>query len=185
MSDDTALEFRSHGQTGYAWVPNDDGQGRLLWVDAGKEVMRFKSVSTLDDVMQLRQLRNECREFMTQNTEEISEGAQLMWWQNVAGNQDWRVWLVYVPGWEEAVGFALLRRSGARWYATLGLRQWLRGQGYGTLIYQMLRAESPEDVWAAIKQENTASVRAAEKAGYKPSAWSIEGQVAMVGRKGR
>lgn len=149
----------------------------------GREVMRFRRVDTLEDIENLRLIRNECREYMTHVTEEISQARQLLWWQGVAGDPKWRVWLVYVPGWEEPIGFVLLRKIvRERWYVTLGLRTWMRGQGFGTMIYAAMRRQAQGDeVWAVIREDNVASVRAAEKAGYERGQWAIEGQTAMVG----
>jgi RimJ/RimL family protein N-acetyltransferase len=160
-----------------------EGRATLRIGMAGKEILRIKAVSTLDDVMALRILRNECREFMTHRREEISEAEQLVWWQSVGGNPKWRIWLVYVPGWDDAVGFVMLRKVLIRWFVTLGLRPWLRGQGIGTELYRAMRSVCEGDVQAVIRTDNVASIRAAEKAGYEPMKWDFEGQVALVGRR--
>lgn len=168
---------------GYAIVGTPDVE-TLRFSQTGHELMRLVPVTTPTDLEHLRIIRNECREFMTHNTNEISQEQQVGWWANVSDHPDWKVWLVYVPGWIEPVGFAMLRRAVTRWYATLGLRAWMRGQGYGTLIYRGLRDLAPTDaVWAAIRDDNTASIRAAEKAGYVRGDWTIEGQIALVGRR--
>ena len=151
-------------------------------IEAG--VLTLAPVSTLDDVMALRLLRNECRSSMTGSTGEITEAQQLAWWQNVAGNPNWCVWLVYVPSWDDPVGYALLRRAISYWYISLGLRTWMRGQGLGTTIYRMLEARCEGDVVAVIRSDNIASIRAAVKAGYESFPWTTPGQVALVGRKG-
>lgn len=187
MSGEPTLESSKTRQSGYVTVPSD-GDTKLMLLDVGKEIMRLHPVSTLEDIENLRLIRNECRQYMTQMTDEIGQAQQLVWWQSVSGNQNWRVWLVYVPGWDEAIGFAMLRqplpRRGSRWFVTLGLRTWMRGQGIGTLIYQALRELVPADeVWAIIREDNTPSIRAAEKAGYERREWAGSG-VALVGRNG-
>jgi len=143
--------------------------------------MRLREVTTLSDIMVLRVIRNECREFMTYGTQEISEAQQLLWWQQVAGNPDWKIWLVYVPGWAEAVGFGMLRVGKNGWIVTLGFRPWMRGRGLGTLLYRILAEQADDEVLAVIRSTNVASQRAAAKAGYRMVSWQMPGQVAMVG----
>lgn len=159
---------------------------RLLKIqEGGRELLRVRRVETLDEVMALRLLRNECREQMTTDTSEITEAGQLLWWQGVAGHPDWHVWLVLVPHWEQPVGFLMLRRMGREWFLTMGLRCWIRGQGYGTHMYRAALALCPTDVHAVIRDDNQPSIRAAVKAGYVRIDWPVNGQVAFVGRSGR
>jgi RimJ/RimL family protein N-acetyltransferase len=150
-----------------------------------RERLRLTRVHTLDEIMYLRQLRNECREYMTQDTQEITETGQILWWQGVDGDPYWQVWLVYEPSLPDPIGFAMLRKFEGFWFATLGLRAWLRGHGYGTEVYRALREMCDEDVYAVIRADNLPSQRAAIKAGYETVEWAIQGQVAMVGRQRR
>lgn len=172
-----AVEFEVQHQHGAEPI-------RLFLEGTDKEILKMMPVSTLEDVENLRILRNECRAYMTHNTDEITQAQQRIWWQGAAGNPQWIIWLVYVPGWDEPVGFALLRKTLTRWYCSLGLRSWLRGQRYGTLIYGALAQVVPDgEVWAAIRTDNPASIRASQRAGYVEGPWTIEGQIAMVGRR--
>lgn len=143
--------------------------------------MRLRAVATLADLMILRTIRNECRAFMTHATEEISEDQQLLWWRTVAGRPDWRIWLVYIPEWPEAVGFGMLRGGQRGWTATLGFRPWMRGRGLGTLLYRMLADVAGAEVRAIIREDNLASQRAAVKAGYRRVPWHVPDQIALVG----
>jgi RimJ/RimL family protein N-acetyltransferase len=152
-------------------------------LEAGRP-LRLQSVRALDDIMYLRQIRNECREYMTQHTDEISEADQLLWWQRIAGRPDWRVWLVYTPALPEPIGFAMLRQlKSGYWFTTLGLRAWVRGNGFGTALYRTLRALCVDDVYAVVRQDNIPSQRAAIRAGYEPLQWQAGEQVAFRGRK--
>jgi ribosomal protein S18 acetylase RimI-like enzyme len=158
------------------------GGATLQFSRCGQELMRLREITTFSDVMALRVIRNECCEFMTNQTRAISVAQQLVWWQSVAGSSNWRVWLVYVPDWAEAVGFGMLRASTDGWLVTLGFRPWMRGRGLGTLLYRALAEQAGgESVWAIIRSDNLASQRAAVKAGYCLMPWTIPEQVAMVG----
>jgi RimJ/RimL family protein N-acetyltransferase len=157
------------------------GGATVQFSRCGQELMRLREVTTLSDVLALRTIRNECRAFMTQVTAEISVAEQLLWWQQVAGNPNWRIWLVYIPEWADAIGFGLLRHGVHGQYVTLGFRPWIRGRGLGTLLYRALVEQATAEVWAIIRSDNLASIRAAVKAGYRREPWDIEGQVAMVG----
>jgi RimJ/RimL family protein N-acetyltransferase len=157
--------------------------GAIATVPPAPATIRLRRVATLDDLMALRLLRNECRAWMTGHTAEIGEAEQLVWWQGVAGHPGWRVWLIHVPGWAEPVGFAMLRLGMSYWLATLGLRSWLRGRGLGTATYRALLERCEGDVVAVIRADNEASVRAAVKAGYERLHWDVEGQLALVGKK--
>lgn len=158
----------------------------------GRAQLWTQGVHTLEDVMQLRALRNECREWMTGHTAMISEAEQLSWWQNVAGNPEWLIKLVYAPDFLPAIGYMVLRRginedTGAPcWYVSLGITAMFRGRGHGTRIYRMARMVDhpggPLVVYALIRPDNIASIKAAEKAGYVRICTTSGGLVKMAGR---
>lgn len=101
----------------------------------------------------LRQLRNECRKFMTGSTKTITKKQQAAWWAAEPRR-------AYLFG---DVGFALIRREhGVNWI-TLGLTEKARGTGLGTMIYYSFPGS-----YAKIRLDNLASIRAAQKAGYRP-----------------
>lgn len=114
--------------------------------------MHAKRVRSAEDVERLRVLRNECRKFMTGDTKTISKKAQAAWWAAAPR----RAWLFG----DDA--FAYIKREGGRNWITLGITKKARGEGLGTLIYYTLRP-----CWARIHKDNIASLRAAQKAGYR------------------
>lgn len=165
-----------------------EGFAGISW--AGSYGLRAQKVSSLDEVMQLRALRNECATLMTFRRTPITEAEQLVWWQNVSGSPDWKIWLVYRRDHDPAIGFMMLRhglmdeRPDARWYITLGLTAAERGKGFGTWLYGAARSlAGGQPVHALILQVNEASIKAAAKAGYKLEPWhgSEPGTIKMVG----
>jgi hypothetical protein len=167
---------------GYAILPRSS---------AGRDGLRAIRISTLDEVMQLRMLRNECAPFMTHHRAEITEAQQLVWWQSVSGSADWKVWLVYRRDFPAAIGFLLLRRGAvledpdiARWYVTIGLAASERRKGYGQWLYRASRSlTGGEPVNALILRTNEASIKAAVRAGYEiaPQRLSSPTVIRMVG----
>lgn len=113
--------------------------------------MHAKRIRSAEDVERLRQLRNETRSFMTGHTKLITKKQQADWWAATPR----RAWLFGNDA------FAHIKRERGRNWITLGISKKSRGQGLGTLIYWTLRP-----CWARIREDNLASIRAAEKAGY-------------------
>ena len=105
----------------------------------------------------LRRLRNEARHQMTGTTKTISKKAQAEWWAAAPR----RAWLFVRDG--EAVGFGYVRREDGVNWITLGVTKAERGKGIGALIYRTLGP-----VYAKIRADNEASVRAAAKGGLIP-----------------
>lgn len=122
-------------------------------------------ISTPGDLEALRRLRNECRAFMTGHTDEIGREQQAAWWASLRP-EDWRIWLYWAG--RRPVAFGLLRRQHGRWWATLGVTEAERGRGIGTSIYADLIRWADGPVWIAVRRDNPASRRAAEKAGFSP-----------------
>jgi RimJ/RimL family protein N-acetyltransferase len=150
-----------------------EGYGLLPCGQAGRDGLRAQKVATLDEVMQLRGLRNECRQWMTVMRDEITEERQLTWWRSVNGSQDAKIWLVYRRDVESAIGFLFLRRvptppgESEHWYITLGLTESERRKGYGTWLYAAARSLTDgHEVHALILETNEASIKAAARAGY-------------------
>jgi GNAT superfamily N-acetyltransferase len=136
---------------------------------------------TLADAEALRVIRNACRLTMTGHTGEIAPDEQRAWWETYQC-RTMRIWLFDMPG-GNPVGFGLLRPDESRWWATLGLLPEWRGRGYGVAIYRHLIAACPGDLWIDVLLTNSASARAAERAGFRLADWN--GAVAtLVARKG-
>ena len=97
----------------------------------------------------LRQLRNECREFMTHHNKYISPRQQTAWWKKVRNDPDHRLYLLSMVG--EHVGFGYLRKFGnppnVHWWSTYGLAKKWRGVGFGVeLVDRLLRTVGNEEV---------------------------------------
>ena len=94
---------------------------------------------------------------MTGHTKTIGPAQQAKWWATAPR----RAWLFVQDG--EALGFGYVRREDGVNWITLGVTESARGQGIGALIYRTLGP-----VYAKIRADNEASVRAAAKGGLIP-----------------
>lgn len=124
--------------------------------------MIARLVQTTADAECVRQLRNAGREWMTNDTHEITPEEQQNWWSHINPTQV-HLWLYDN---ENTVGFGMLRWEDNRWWLTLAVHPLWRGKGFGTSIYQHLRQQTPE-VWCRILENNIASLKAAQHAGFQ------------------
>ena len=99
----------------------------------------LKAVETAPEVEYLRQIRNQCRDFMTRNTNYISVEDQIKWFSGLDGTID--LYLVYdiqhgvivTP-----VGYGLLRHENGVVTISGGLIESERGKGYGSWLFNCL-----------------------------------------------
>lgn len=122
-----------------------------------------RTAVTLADAEALRKIRNACALWMTGYPHQVSAAQQRDWWASAQRRQS-AIWL-FDDFEGVAAGFGLLRMR-TRWEATLGLLPDWRGQGHGTAIYRHLIAHCPGDLYIDVLVNNTASARAAQKAGF-------------------
>lgn len=139
---------------------------------------RLDALASTEDALELRSIRNLCREFMTNSQSEIPEDQQLQWFNQTylpSSRAALNVWLIRPSASSEtltspAVGYCLLR-SGPQgeMYITEGLLPSYRGQGLGSwLLTEILNARYIQDrsVIADILVNNESSIRLHEKFGF-------------------
>lgn len=124
------------------------------------------------DAEMLRVLRNQCREWMTGNTDVIEYEDQQRWFAGIRP-RDWRIFLYLDTPWPnvtdtfDAVAYGLLRLEGERWWLSFGVTEGRRGQGIGRQVAQhLLRCDVASEVWADVSYDNEASMRALMAAGF-------------------
>lgn len=100
----------------------------------------FTEVVKLSDAQILREIRNECKDFMTRSTEYITEEQQANWFNGLDRNNI-KLYLMY-NSYHGAVfdvlGFGYCKRDGDETYLTGGLKADCRGAGYGRVLFTHL-----------------------------------------------
>jgi ribosomal protein S18 acetylase RimI-like enzyme len=102
-------------------------------------------ITTLEQVELLRQIRNDCRLFMTRSTNEISKEQQLDWY-NLIDRNKMRLFLFYEnyhgvssPG---PIGYGVVKIENNEVLLTGGLSSKQRNKGMGIVLFDMLVKES-------------------------------------------
>ncbi len=109
---------------------------------------------------------------MTEDKSEITAEQQREWWERSSKlpRNDFDL-AVYWPLSgrldTEVVGYGMLTRRDGLLYVSLAVDPEYRGRGYGSDIYSATFNGVNESVYAAIYENNIASIKAAEKAGFK------------------
>lgn len=126
-----------------------------------------RTVTTDSDVESLRQIRNACRTFMTNDQSYIDEEKQRLWWA-YHNPDDWAIWLLSVDSAD--VGYMFLRREGKRpgWYTGFGLLPEWRGKGIGKAGHVFLAAQKPgEQIVAKCLISNIPAHRVVAAGGFR------------------
>lgn len=149
-------------------------------------IIDFKQLSGDEEAISsaieiVRRIRNEGRQWMTENSEEISPEEQRTWWEKSSQLSDSDFRLCLFTGYvtfsgmlsqkthkaSNFVGYGMLTRREDVLHISLAVDQRYRNQGYGAKIYDNMCSSIDEPVNAVILKNNIASIRAAVKAGFR------------------
>lgn len=133
----------------------------------------FKPVGTLSDILAARRIRNECRTYLTNNTNYIGIPQQIWWYltyyRRAAKKSIYRMFIARnkrnIP-----VGYGALYRHGKELLVTECVAEDFRHRGYGQAILgQLIKiAENEKRVLVAeIRDTNKNSIALHEKYGFK------------------
>lgn len=131
-----------------------------------------KATSELD-IMQMREVRNEVREFMTHNQDEITEAQQQEWFKEE-----------YEPGLDSRfvgfialedirpLGYGLITRREGKWCVSGGFRKEARGKGYGEAMFSHLTDYAHDElgaaeIWLDVWAFNHPAIKLYKKLGYR------------------
>lgn len=107
------------------------------------------------------------------NTQLISWDNHINWYNNKLSSEESNIYILYSSDIKRPLGQIRLDYSSKEkaWYIGYSIDKLYRGLGLGVEILKLIRKEVPSIyLLAQIKIENTASIRAFEKAGYKKAA---------------
>lgn len=133
-------------------------------------MVAVEKVTSWPQAQELRRLRNECRQWMTGDTAEISTARQVIFYEQqiLAG----RVRAVLLRGGKRAVAYGLLRADGIRawWWLSCGVTEAERGHGLGTAVVRAATALAGDTGWPVrleVWQDNESARRAYRRCGYR------------------
>jgi len=134
-------------------------------------IVTVEKVATWPQAQELRRLRNECREFMTGDTAEISTARQVIFYeQQILPGV---VYALLLRHDEQAVAYAMLRPDGDdAWLMSCGVTKALRGQGLGTALVRHITVTGTgtgRPVRIEVWQDNEAARHVYLRAGYRPA----------------
>jgi ribosomal protein S18 acetylase RimI-like enzyme len=118
----------------------------------------------------VRVLRNDCRDFMTRDTEFITTEQQLHWWNNL-DHETQKLYLVWDSDLSDnELGFGYIKVEDDCVLLTGGLDKQYRGKGLGTKLFTRLVSASLEykkPIRLEVLKTNFAGIRTYQKVGFK------------------
>ena len=152
--------------------------------------------NTLEHAEHMRVVRNECRQFMTQDTREISREDQVTWFQALDRYHTRPfVGLTYNIHNGQATGaviaYGLVRKIDSRWWISGGIAPEWRGQGFGRELFSALTTIVTRGIgracWLEVHGDNERAFRLYASLGFvidpAPSASNAPGVLVMRKRK--
>jgi hypothetical protein len=106
---------------------------------AGLEV---RPVTSFGDAQIMRGIRNECRDYMTNDTSYISFLRQSRWWMQVRNDPDWSLYLLWYNG--SPIGYGIIRTKNHMRWVTGGIIRQSRGYGFGRDLFSFLTLRATE-----------------------------------------
>jgi len=124
------------------------------------------------DALEVKNIRNQCRFFMTHNTSEINLFQQLLWYVTVYRKKDqYREMACFLfKDSTKPIGFGLIKKKANKYWITGGLKIEQRGKGIGEVLFKRIIQEVPaKDVWLEVLESNSIAKKIYQKLGFKKS----------------
>jgi RimJ/RimL family protein N-acetyltransferase len=134
--------------------------------------MTFNPVNTLSDAFIVRRIRNECRTFLTNNTDYIGIPRQIYWYFTYYQHASYeRVYRIYITrdSKNKPVGYGALHLTSGKLFVTECVAKKYRGQGWGhTILKKLINIGEREKLplIAEIRQTNKISISLHKKSGF-------------------
>jgi ribosomal protein S18 acetylase RimI-like enzyme len=128
----------------------------------------FERVRSYEEAYAVALIRNECREFMTNDTSELDVERQIKFFEKHRHSQ---TTVLFIQRRNEVpTGYALMQFKGRKVCITGGLARPYRGKGLGLTLFRcMLTAlrHSKHKVWLTVLRSNLPAVRLYKHLGFK------------------
>jgi ribosomal protein S18 acetylase RimI-like enzyme len=99
----------------------------------------FKRVTTSNEAEMLRVIRNQCKDYMTRNTSEITPEEQLEWFKTAY--KKYELYIAYAVEYGACIvdaGYGLIHLNEKEYMLTGGLVPEYRDKGLGTILFKFL-----------------------------------------------
>ena len=129
-----------------------------------------EDITTEVHAEQLRRLRNECAEWMTGNTSQITPAQQSEFFRARIATGQAEGFIMYVGGESVAYGVLFWDEQGRAWSST-GVKASARGQGLGraVTVENARRAHAKGvPIWAEVRADNAGQQKICRTVGYQP-----------------
>jgi len=122
--------------------------------------IQLREIKNVRDALIVREIRNECRLFMTNDSSSINIFRQLVWYltkykpQNNKGGM--YGFLFKTNG--RSAGFGLISLKNGKYFVTGGLRKSERGKGLGKRLFlELIKSVPSKEVWLEVLDSNIAA----------------------------
>jgi len=129
--------------------------------------VEIKPVTKMSEALSMAMIRNECREWMTRNTERIGPLSQLRWWRKVRSDPHWMLYLMWING--TPIGYGIIRYADHKHWVTGGIVTSARGHGHGRKLFARLTEIATDGSYAylEVKKDNRRAVELYRSLGYR------------------
>ena len=135
----------------------------------------LREMESASEALEMMDIRNEVREFMTHNTAEIMPAEQAEWYRKTylpaRDRGEIFGYLVRDSESDQAIGYGLISKRDGKWWVSGGLKSEARGQGAGYFLFSEMTQFIHEDLrseeaWLDVLNSNEAAQHLYRKIGY-------------------
>jgi ribosomal protein S18 acetylase RimI-like enzyme len=127
-------------------------------------------INNFFQAIQLKDIRNQCRSYMTNDTSRINFVRQIYWFYKVykKENREKKITCYLFKVENKVVGFGVIRKFSNKFWITGGLKQDQRGKGIGKILFGKIIENVPaSDVWLEVLRSNIVAHKLYQKLGFK------------------
>lgn len=143
----------------------------------------LEPIKNVLDALVLKNIRNDCRFFMTSDISEIGILREINWYFKHYLKENKKdslyCYLFKVDG--DDLGFAKIRKDENKYWITGGLKKSRRGRGEGKILFSlMLDKLSGKKVWLEVLETNRVALNLYKKLGFKPQRKIIKNEKKII-----
>jgi GNAT superfamily N-acetyltransferase len=140
--------------------------------------LEIKAVTSFGDAQIMRNIRNECRSYMTNDTSYISFLRQTKWWRKVKNDPNWWLYLLWYNG--SPIGYGIIRKKDMYWVSG-GIISQSRGHGFGRHLFNFLTqvATNGHSAYLEVLKTNERAFNLYQSLGYRVCCGDRDGVLLM------